>query len=847
MAAASVPVRPRSTFVTSAPSACWCWSTACAGLVKAPPAASAIYGSDAIAGVVNVITKRDFDGLELSAYGDGYDENGATQEFTLTIGADGANSRTLFSVGYTRQNEIAASKFEQTATPIPFVTDGTGGSSGTPQGRFLFSDPNTGADIDCTVNDGVTGIPVYDPASPCVGDDFHPFATADRFNFAQFNLALTPSERTNVFGMAEYDIAPNIRAFVKGSFVNRKSVNQAAPEPIFIGPDAGNGNLLDTISIDATNPFNPFGFTLNADPNAGPVNFVFAGRRPLEGGPRVFRQDVNTYYLSAGLMGEFNAADRDFFWDVNAIYSRNRADQIKTGGYNSRNIQQALGPLADCTAPCVPLNFFGGQGNGSGTITDDMLGFIAFTQKDVSEQRLLDYTLNISGNIAELPAGDLGFAAGFEHRSQRGFFQPDAVVVAGNSAGVPSSPTAGSFDVDEYYVEVRVPLLEGMAGAELLDFTVAARNSDYSTFGSDTTTKFSANWRPFEDLLFRATVGEGFRAPSIGELFGSESRFDQTLQDPCSDFLGLSGAPPASQQVVNNCIALGVPADGSYVQFNDQISVITGGNPDLKPETSDSITLGAVYVPGWTDDIEWIENLTFELTYWQYELDDAIQAVDADVQAQGCVNTLDPTLCAGISRTPSGVINRFANRLTNIGGIDTDGWDFSVSWRGPSTDIGEFGVSWTNSFVNEFTQIIPTATGFTEISREGTENGDPEQGWPEWRFNLVFDWTYGNLGASWTTRFIDEITETCPDNVISLNVCSDSTNALNDLDSTFYHDLQVNWRPEMMDGSIELNAGITNAFDEDPPACFSCALNGFDGAIYDMPGRFYYAKAIYRR
>jgi len=810
--------------------------------------ASAIYGSDAIAGVVNVITKREFDGIEVSAYTGGYDEGGATQEFTLTIGSNAEKSRTLVSLGYTNQNEIAADRFEQSSTPIPFVTDGTGGSSGTPQGRFVFVDPNTGTEIDCTTNTGVGGVPSFNPASPCAGDDFNPFDTGDRFNFAQFNLALTPSERTNIFGMAEYDIAPNVRAFVKGSFVNRKSVNQAAPEPLFIGPDAGNGNRLDTISVDETNPFNPFGFTLNSDPDAGPVNFIFAGRRPLEGGARVFEQDVNTFYVASGLVGEFEFGERDFYWDVNGVWSRNRADQIKRGGYNSRNLQQALGPIDECTGDCVPMNFFGGQGaDGNGTITQEMLDFIGFVQKDVSEQELVDVTANLAGSILDLPAGELGFAVGYERRNQQGFFQPDAVVVAGNSAGVPSSPTSGSFDVDEFYAEVRIPLLADMPGARALDFSAAARRSDYSTFGSDTTTKFSLNWRPLDDLLFRGTFGEGFRAPSIGELFGSESRFDQTLSDPCSDMLGLSGGTPASAAVVANCTALGVPADGSYVQFNPQISVTTGGNLELEPETSDSYTVSAVYAPAWVDDVGWAENLSFELTYWRYELEQAIQAIDAQVQVDSCVSTLDPSLCGGIQRTGGGVINDFSNQLTNIGGIETDGVDFTVIWRGPETGFGQFGATWSNTFVSEFTEIIPTATGFDEISREGTENGDPEQGWPEWRWNLVLDWTYGDWGASWTARFIDELTEECRGGVENLGVCSNPANLQNELDATTYHDLQVTYRPGFLEQSLEIAAGITNAFDEDPPACFSCALNGFDAAVYDLPGRFFYLKAVYRR
>ena len=149
-----------------------------------------------------------------------------------------------------------------------------------------------------------------------------------------------------------------------------------------------------------------------------------------------------------------------------------------------------------------------------------------------------------------LPAGGLDFALGYEHRKQSGFYQPDAIYSANESAGVPSGPTDGSYDVDEVYGEIQIPILRGAPGADLLQVSAAIRWFDYSTFGSDTTTKFGLNWRPVQDLLLRGTWGEGFRAPGIGELFGTFSRFDQTLADPCS-------APVAPANVAN-CAALGV-------------------------------------------------------------------------------------------------------------------------------------------------------------------------------------------------------------------------------------------------------------------------------------------------
>ena len=804
--------------------------------------ASSLYGSDAISGVVNIITKKDFDGLEISAYTGGYDEgDGQTQEYNISLGSAGERTSVFLNIGLSDQDEVLARDRAQSSTPIPFVTTGQGGSSGTPQGRFFLTDPNTGMGVDCTINDGVTGIPFYDPNDPCgAGDDFHPFTTADRFNFSQFNLVLTPSQRTNVYAQATHKITDSVSMYVKALFNNRQSTNQAAPEPLFIGPEAGNGNLLDTISVDVTNPYNPFGFTVDSSTNA-----YFFGRRPLEGGPRIFEQNVDTYYVGAGLTGDFEMGPGRYYWDINAITSQNRADQIKRGGYNSRKLQQALGPVSECQAPCVPFNFFGGQGSGGGTITQEMLNWVGFIQKDVSEQELNLVSANITGDLFELPAGMFQFAAGFEHREQDGFFQPDAVVVAGESAGVPSSPTAGQFDVDEFYVELSIPLLSDVALADTLDLSIAARTSDYSTFGNETTSKYGIKWRPVDNFLVRASVAEGLRAPGIGELFGSAARFDQTLDDPCSDFNGtIPGNTPADQQTINNCITLGVPSDGSYVQFNPQISVTTGGNPALQPEEADSVMFGFVYDASWAENVEWIEALQAEVTYYDHEVNGAIQALDAEVQLAGCVATLDPGLCSGISRTSGGVINNFSNQLTNIGGIETSGYDFTLRYSSPETSIGRWQINWMTTVLDEYVQVVPTSTGFVDVALEGTETGDPEQAYPELKSTVTAELLRDRWSVAGTLRYIDAVTEACT-GLGGLGLCSDEANELNEIDSTFYLDLQGNWRPGALSDQLMLTFGINNVTNEDPPPCFSCALNGFDATTYDVPGVFWYARATW--
>jgi iron complex outermembrane receptor protein len=843
--------------------------------------ASAIYGSDAIAGVINIITKKSYEGIEVSGYGGGYDEgDGSTQQWNISAGATSESTRAFFGLSYLDQRGVSSADREISEFPTPGVGACTGRcSSGTPQGRFFFTDPNTGQTLNLALNDGVTGVPVYNPADPAGGprtDDFHPFATADRFNFQPFNYIQTPSERIGLYGQVETDLTENVSVYVKGLFNNRRSTNQAAPEPIFIGPEAGNGggSLLDVTEVDVNNPYNPLGFTLNlsTDTTTGGTDY-FIGRRPLEGGPRIFEQNVDTWYIGGGFRGDFQLADRDFFWDVNGVWSRNQAGQTTNGSYNSAKIKTALGPgvaagingatTTACgdvvvvagvpTVPnpipnCVPFNIFGGQGaSGEGTITPEMLAYIRPVLHDTSEQELKDFSANITGTIVELPAGGLNFALGYEYRDQFGAYQPDAIYQAGESAGVPSGPASGQYDVNEIYGEVQIPILKGAPGFDLLQVSAALRSFDYSTFGSDTTSKFGLNWRPMRDLLLRGTYGEGFRAPGIGELFGTFSRFDATLDDPCSDYTAANPGgrtTPQPAQIQANCLALGIPA--SYTQFNPQISVITGGNPDLVPETSDGYTAGLVYSPRWAEGASWSDALTFELTYYKIEISDTIQARDAQAKLDGCAETLDAVLCGGITRTPGGVISGFDNTLINIGGTDTSGYDLNVRWAMPSTGIGAFTISWQNTFLDEYVDTVQTAAGFVDVPREGTERGSPSVAFPEWKSALSVDWVLGDFAASTAIRYTDAITERCPDTVIGLGLCSDEAGATNEMDATTYVDLQANWTPAAMGGGWTFTVGINNLFDEDPPFCFSCELNSFDGSAYDIPGMFWYGRVVAR-
>jgi iron complex outermembrane receptor protein len=760
--------------------------------------ASAIYGSDAIAGVVNIITRKKQDGLRLSAQlGVMNEGDGFTRNLQASYGLSANDGATSVVVGgnYVKQDGISSADRNISQFPTPGTTAcDSSCSSGTPNGRFIL----LGQDL--TLRGPVIG------RKPTVAD-FRPFAGApDRFNFAPFNFIQTPLERYGVFANVRQELGDFAALSLKGVWNRRNSKNQAAPLPLFVGPDAGNGNLLDTISIDATNPFNPFGVTL------GPSNFAFIGRRVVEGGPRRYNQKVETVYATATLDGSFQVGDRDWYWDLNGAYGRNKADQTVFGNINAANLTRALGPIASCTAPCVPFNIFGG----AGSITQAQYDYVAFEQNDSSLQTQWDYTANLSGELFDLPGGAAAFAVGVEHRKQNGRFDPDPIVAQGFGSDIPALPTIGGYTVNEAYGELRLPLLRDVPFFNRLELTGAARYSDYSESGSTTTFKAGANWKPVRDLLFRGSWSEGFRAPSIGELFGTPSRFDQEIVDPCS---AVGGAIPAA--VRTNCIAAGVPANGSYVQTNPQLPVITGGNQLLRPETSESWGFGAVYSP------RFLPRLSLEANYFDIRLNGAIQAIDAEVLLGRCAETADALSCAAITRTASGAVAQIRGLLQNIASIETNGLDVTLNYRTGETGVGRFGLYWANTFLFRYRVAVPSTAGVTVIDREGTEQGSPDQAFPKFKSTGVLDWTMKDgFGASLTGRYIKGV---------------DEANG-NHLNRRLYTDLQLRWEPENWNG-FGFALGANNLFNVDPPACFTCGLNNMDPTTYDVPGTFFYARA----
>jgi iron complex outermembrane receptor protein len=816
--------------------------------------ASAIYGSAAIAGVINIITRKKFEGAEVHGKFGSYVHGGDDEEGDFTLGGSGDRFNGVVAGSYTNSKRISSAAWSGSQFPVP----GAGlaaGSSGTPQSRNIFCDPRiatTGFNVvdnefegpagfcdvqqndwfDITLNNGA--LPNYNNGNPTTGPGtYHNFSGADRFNFAPFNLLLTPSKRKSLFASGTYEINDSVSLHGKMLYNNRDSVNQAAPEPIFVGPFAGTGGIADGITISALNPFNPFGINLcaNVGPGCPVANLGFITKRPIELGPRIFTQDVDTWYGNVGLNGTTDWGVRGMDWNVDYVHSENRAAQDFLNGFNIAKIKIALGDPAVCAAVpgCIPLDLFGGE---TRPITAAMLNYISTPQHDSSKQTLDLLTTNLTGDLWAMGEDRyVGFAVGYEHRRYQGDFNPDPLRQDGESQDSFSAPVRSAYSVDEGYGEVQVPWDKTFS----TDFAV--RYSNYSTFGGTTTGKAGFRWQPVEDFVLRGTYSQGFRAPNLGELFGL-TQFGATLVDPCGP-TGNGGPLPG---FAAGCAAHGVPPN--FQQANTQITTFTGGNPNLQPEKSNNYNVGAVYSPAWADNTSWSSKLDFEADYYHYKIKHAIQAPDIQALLNKCMmQTSNFTAdCAGFTRGLGSQLNPPTDFLANLGQITTSGVDLKANWIGPQMDWGQLSASLQSTYTDSYKAV--DANGNVAQRDVGIEVNDSAI--PSWKTNIQFGWRYGDWDAAWNVRYISAVKEACANAVHTPATGCAAPTGFHKLHATAYNDLQLSWNNSFGMNGLKLSVGGTNVFAQKPPACVTCSLNGYDAGTYDLPFSFWYGELNYK-
>ena len=686
--------------------------------------ASAVYGSDALSGVVNFRLQTDLAGFQAGgSYSITEEGDGRRYNAYVAIGsatADGRGHVTAFAEYYNRgsifQGDRAFSRFSsQQATGIDICVDPATVNPVTGIGTALGEIIQTGANA----GGCAAGVPGFAAAGSSTtettrfqyfgGTNFNSantllhnryFATpgvsrarvgTDQFNYAPGNYLMVPQERWLLGGYGEFEIDTNVTAFAEVSFVNNRVANELAPTPVTGLFDINIAQICTLVSAadcarfqqaDAAetaanagdnDPDTPGIQPLPDDP--GVVN-IFVQRRPLEAGPRNQLDERNAFRAMAGLRGPITDS---ISYEAYYMFARTRNGQAQSGNISASAFAAGL----DGTG--TPLNIFG-----PGTLTPAMIDAITVPTQNTNISNLQVASASISGALGRFGFGEAdeaGFAAGVEWRSVSGQFLPDAALGSGDIIGFNAGdPTSGSYDVKEAFAELRLPLAAGMPGFHRLELSGAARYSDYSlaAVGGVWTYAAGAEWAPVRDISFRGQYQRAIRAPNVQELFAGINVGFPGAADPCA-----AAGAAGNATIRALCIATGVPAAAvgtAGLQLNAQIESSFFGNPALQEETANTWTVGAVIRP------RFIPRLNITIDAYDIEISNVITALGGGAAniLNLCYNVIQQAssvYCQAIRRNPAGIISgdQFAIQVPNANSalLATRGVDFTLDYSQP--------------------------------------------------------------------------------------------------------------------------------------------------------------------
>lgn len=853
---------------------------------------SAVYGSDALAGVVNFILREDFTGLEATA---NYRTNDHTwtpeKNFSVTLGGNFADDRgnAVVSVDYldrggilrdeygftrTQLNDgcVTAASFSPSAAGTPLAVPAgqtctsAGGRAGLvaansatiPGGRFvipLFNSPQSNPGLNAALlaaglqNMTSFGF-TFDPGSNSARPALDP---ADRYNNSPLNYMQTPLERWMINTFAHYDIDDHVTAYVEGHFSKYVSNIQIAPlalsNNILVDVNnpylsASNQNILralDAAETGTTTVTAGLASFTNA-PNDGRA-VIASNRRFAEGGASNGRTERNVFRTAAGLRG--NISER---WKYDAYYSY--ASTLLTENQSSAiSISRLQRSILSQGGAAPALNIFGPN------ITP--AAYAGITVPATNETRSTQQVIagNLTGSLFELPAGPVDISAGFEWRKNSIDLQPDASGLIGETATAIGTPRAisGSTTVKEGYGEIRVPILSDRPFFHRLALNGALRYSDYNTpgVGGVWTYSYGGQWSPTSDITVRGQVQRAIRAPGVDELFAPQNNGTPVVNDPCSN----RASPSQQTQAVRDlCIATGVPAANVFtavIQPNAQVGTLTGGNPNLAPETADTLTAGLAYTPSS------IPGLAISLDWYRINLKGAISPLGGTIQ-----NTFNlcyfieanasSRFCQAIHRSPIGELTSSLQSdpyyveqfLDNTGGIKVSGIDFNAQYAfdiGFSPLGGENGRITLNtawSYTDEYTFIPVQALN---VKNECAGSYGAICGQPAPRFKGVSraSWRTGPLTLSLQHRYVGPVTRDLYVVPSRQGVTPPNKSDITAVHVGAFHYFDLSFLAELP-GDMSLSGGINNVFNKNPPLLGSGAqtwgVNTAPG-VYDIYGR----------
>ncbi|HEY8617153.1 TonB-dependent receptor domain-containing protein [Phenylobacterium sp.] len=855
--------------------------------------ASATYGSDALAGVVNIITKRNIDGLIVSGQY-GLSERGDDERIKLSITGgkefhDGKGSF-LASLGYQEIGSIWAKDRADQGLASDAVDDYDGDPANYhlihSQTAGLFSSYTPGGVFE--IPRGAGGSNLLRVVTPT---GLVPYSGATHgYNRQAARLLQVPLEQANFAGYLNYEFNPSAKFFAELNYVKSKLTSQIEPTPLasdqVYGDFASCADGICANGIPITSAIVPESVRAAARaaaPGVSDQNLVVGFRRRLnEVGFRGNDIDRDTFRVVTGFTGDIGAGHS---YELSINYGRTEDSQQSSGDVDAARFRQALDAVvlngqivcrdpAARAAGCVPLNPFG-----EGAISAQAADYVRVpTSRDAFVEQLVVSGF-LRGELFELPAGPVGYAAGAEYRRERSHDVPDLLTQLGQTSGNATPATRGKFDVAEAYGELRVPLLADLPFVQALDLNLAARYSNYSTVGDTYSYAASLEYQPVSWLKFRSQYAKATRAPNISELFSPASQDFPGVNDPCAGVTRTAGGQAAFFNTRTNisdpgavlasgvnastvggavatacladpAVAARVARDGGFALTQTEQQGVTGfdgGNPNLDPEESDSFTVGVLLNPR---GMGLLDNFSLSVDYYVIKIKDRITTISEDRLLTGCYgpigfNASNP-FCSALGRFGSGPqvgALDFVNQVyDNFAETDTRGWDVQASYRQNLDELGfldrlyggEKGVLTASVAYGNLEKLTTTpyeGADPADLIRDAGTVGSPTN---EWTLGLIYQ--RGPVQLAWTAQYIGDVVITKDVNDFYYNV---------PLEAKTFHNAQVRWD---VTKTANVYFGVDNIFDEYQ------FVGGTSGLVpgqttgwttypdvYDAVGRRYYA------
>ncbi|WP_165842786.1 TonB-dependent receptor domain-containing protein [Phenylobacterium deserti] len=801
--------------------------------------ASATYGSDAIAGVVNFIMRRNFEGFQVdfqeSVFQHDQDNDiaqGALQEgglpiprdrmdglsydFSFVAGRNFADDRGNITGYYTyhRQEPVYQGARDFSACQLNIGDDGQPFCAGSSNSNLFYLSSGLGEDLAVS------------------GNQFVPYGTGTTnppalFNSNPYNSLIQDNTRTTAGFFANFELNRFFEFYSDFQYMHDKTNVQIAPSGLFQG---GGPSPTGGFAVNCNNPFlsaQQQG-ALGCTPDlvaAGETVDLFIGRRNVEGGPRGSLYRHESYRAVFGSRGDLFGP---FRYDLYGSYYKTQLDQTLTGYLGQTRTQNALqavqgpnGPVCISGGSCVPYNIFQ-----EGGVTQQALDYIilpAATSTGEATQRIVEGT--ITGDLSQWGirspwANDgLGVAGGFQYRKETLSFQPDPQSALGELSGGSgvATPVDGDIKVWEGFAEARLPLIQDRPFIDELQLEVGYRFSSYSIDIETNTYKVGLQWAPSEDIRFRTSYQQAIRAPNILELYtpSSVTNTSQVSEDPCA----ANATQPAP---LEQCLRTGITAAqyGVIPQCpSGQCAVLNGGNLNLREEEAKTFSVGFTTRP------RFLTGLTASVDYYRINLEGTISTVPLGVTLQRCLETGSEQFCSQIVRSSAGTLfgsnaasgGYIVGTGVNIGSGVASGVDAQINYSLPFERVGVTGWG-ALSFTFSGSYLIDAKTtplpGEDEYNCAGLFGPQCQTVNPRWRHTLRVNWeTPWDLLVSAAWRHFGEAKLETDTNepTIGENTVDPFNHLLPDRN---YLDLSAVWSPNEV---LSIRAGVNNVLDTDPP------------------------------